>query len=207
MNQEKGGIFYGWYMVAVCFVVNFVIFGIAVNTFAAYITPIDMDPKLDWRVDQISLAMMLAAFAMGLVAPFIGGLIDRVGVRWVMAAGATMVGVGSLLLSGAQTLNQFYAIYAMAGVGQACATVIPISLVISNWFDVKRGRALGIVMTGTGLGAMVMIKITGWIIVAWGWRTSYFIMGWIILLMVPLELLFIRTRPSDMGMLPDGGIV
>jgi len=52
---------------------------------------------------------------------------------------------------------------------------------------------------------MVMVPVTSWIVVSWSWRTSYLIMGCIILLMVPLNLLFIRTRPSDMGLLPDGG--
>jgi MFS family permease len=144
---------------------------------------------------------------MGLAAPFIGRLIDRVGARFVMAAGALIVGGGSLLLAGTHSLTRFYTIYAIAGVGQACATVIPISLVISNWFELKRGRALGIVMTGTGLGAMVMVPVTTWIVIRWDWRTAYFVMGWIILLMAPLEILFVRTRPSDIGLLPDGGIV
>jgi len=205
MDQGRGGIFYGWYMVAVCFVVNFFIFGISVNTFTVYVKPIELD--LGWSRGQISFAMMLAPIAMGIAAPFIGRLIDRVGARFVMAAGAAMVGVGSLLLAKTQSLTYFYVIYAIAGIGQGCATIIPISFVISNWFDVKRGRALGIVMTGTGLGAMVMVPVTTWIVVNWSWRTSFFIMGWIMLLVVPLELLFIRTRPSDMGLLPDGGIV
>lgn len=205
MNQEKGGIFYGWYMVAVCFVVNFFIFGIAVNTFTVYVKPIEAD--LGWSRGQISFAMALAPFAMGITAPFIGGLIDRVGARWVMAAGAAIVGVCSLMLAATQSLSYYYTVYAIAGIGQSCATVIPISLVISNWFNVKRGKALGIVMTGTGLGAMVMVPATTWIVETYEWRTSMFVMGLIILLMVPLELLFITTRPSDKGLLPDGEIV
>ena len=205
MNQEKGGVFYGWYMVAVCFVVNFFIFGIAVNTFTVYVKPIQDD--LGWSRGQVSAAMMLAPFAMGFAAPFIGGLIDRVGARWVMAAGAAIVGIGSLMLAATQSLWYFYTIYAIAGIGQGCATIIPISLVISNWFDVKRGKALGIVMTGTGLGAMVMVPATTWIVDTYGWRTSMFVMGWIILLMIPLELLFISTRPSDKGLQPDGGLI
>jgi predicted MFS family arabinose efflux permease len=78
--------------------------------------------------------------------------------------------------------------------------------VISNWFHAKRGKALGIAMTGTGLGAMLMVPVTSWLVVHWGWRTSYLIAGCIILSMVPVNLLFIRTRPSDLGLLPDGGV-
>jgi MFS family permease len=153
------------------------------------------------------MAMGLAPLAMGLAAPFMGRLIDRIGARFVMAAGAAVIGVGSILLAKTESRWYFYTVYSIAGVGQAGATIIPISAVISNWFEVKRGRALGIVMTGTGLGAAVMVPVTTRIVDTYGWRTSYFIMGCIILLMVPLELLFIRTRPSDMGLQPDGGII
>jgi MFS family permease len=199
------GLFYGWYIVAACFVVNFVVFGISINTFTVYVKPIE--GELGWSRGEISLAVTLGAIAMGLAAPFIGRLIDRVGATRVMAAGAGIVGVSSILLAEAQSLRFFYGMYVVAGVGQGAATIIPISLVINNWFDAQRGKALGIVMTGTGLGAMVMVPVTSWIVVNWDWRTSYIVMGCIILLTIPLTLLFIRTRPSEMGLLPDGGLV
>ena len=205
MGQKGGRIFYGWYIVAACFVINFIVFGISINTFTVYVKPIAAE--MGWGRDKISLGISLAAIALGLSAPFVGTLIDRVGARPVMAVGTAMVGVGSLLLSKTQSLPSFYAIYILAGIGQGGATIISISLVISNWFSVKRGRALGIVMTGTGLGAMVMVPVTTKIVVMWDWRTSYFVMGWIILLMVPVDLIFIRTRPSDMGLQPDGDMV
>ena len=54
---------------------------------------------------------------------------------------------------------------------------------------------------------MIMVPITSWIVVNFGWRTSYFIMGWLILSMAPLCLILIKTRPSDMGLKPDGGMI
>jgi MFS family permease len=202
VSQERGGIFYGWYIVAVCFVVNFFVFGISVNTFTVYVTPIE--ESMGWTRDQVTLAMGLAPIAMALAAPFMGRFIDRFGAKVVMAAGAFVIGVSSMLLAKTESRLYFYIVYSIAGVGQAGATIIPISLVISNWFDVKRGRALGIVMTGTGLGASVMVPVTTKIVESWNWRVSYFVMGLIILLMIPLVLLFVRTRPSDMGLHPDG---
>jgi predicted MFS family arabinose efflux permease len=97
--------------------------------------------------------------------------------------------------------------FVVSGAGQAAATLIPISLVISNWFEAERGKALGVAMTGTGLGAMLMVPVTTWVVVTWGWRTSFFVMGCVILLTIPMTLLLIRTRPSDLGLLPDGGLV
>ncbi len=205
MTDGSGRLFYGWYIVAFCWVVNFVVFGISVNTFTVYVKPIQAD--LGWSRGEISLAISLAAVAMGLGAPFIGRLIDRVGARLTMAAGAAVIGVCTILLSRAQSLPYFYALFILSGIGQGAATIIPVSMVISNWFTAMRGKALGLAMTGTGLGAMVMVPVTTWIVANWGWRTSYAIMGCIILLMVPLNLLLIRTRPSDRGLQPDGGLV
>ena len=205
MTDGSGRLFYGWYIVAVCWVVNFVVFGISVNTFTVYVKPIQAD--LGWSRGEISLAISLAAVAMGLGAPFIGRLIDRIGARLTMATGAAVIGVCTILLSQAQSLPYFYALFIVSGIGQGAATIIPVSMVISNWFTAMRGKALGLAMTGTGLGAMVMVPVTTWIVANWGWRTSYAIMGCIILLMVPLNLLLIRTRPSDRGLQPDGGLV
>jgi MFS family permease len=204
MTDGTGRRFYGWYIVAVCWVVNFIVFGIAVNTFTVYVKPIQAE--LEWSRGEISLAISLAAIAMGLAAPFLGRLIDRTGARLPMAAGAAVVGACTILLSRAQSLPYFYAVFIVSGIGLGAATIIPVSLVISNWFSAMRGKALGFAMTGTGLGAMVMVPVSTWVVTHWGWRTSWTIMGCIILLMVPLNLLFIRTRPADMGLLPDGGL-
>lgn len=181
---------------------NFIVFGISVNTFTVYVKPIEID--LSWSRASVAMAITLAALAMGAVAPFIGRLIDRSGARVVMAAGSAVVGICTLLLSYANSLPYFFGLYVISGIGQAGATLIPISFVISNWFSEKRARALGVAMTGTGLGAMVMVPVTSWIVSTWGWRTSYRIMGCLILAVVPVTLLVIRTSPSDMGLLPDG---
>ena len=167
--QSDGRIFYGWWVVATCFVVNFVVFGISVNTFTVYMKPIEAD--LGWSRAQISLALTFAALAMGAGAPLVGRLIDRTGARATMAAGAAVVGVSSILLASAHSLGFFYAVFIVSGLGQGGATVIPISLVIANWFEAQRARALGIAMTGTGLGMMVMVPVTSWIVSTWGWRS------------------------------------
>ncbi|MFO7964916.1 MAG: MFS transporter [Desulfobacterales bacterium] len=203
MADQETRVFYGWYIVAVCFVINFTVFGIAVNTFTVYVKPISAD--MGWSRGQFSFGLTLASLAMGIMAPLMGRIIDRTGARIVMTIGAVVIGSSFVVLSGAHSLWVFYLFYMISGAGQAGTTIVPISLVISNWFKLRRGRALGIVMTGTGIGAMVMVPLTSWIVVTWGWRTSYLIMGWVIIAMAPLALFFIKTSPSDMGLTADGG--
>ncbi len=205
MADQETTVFYGWYLVAICFVINFIVFGISVNTFTVYVKPISSD--MGWSRGQFSFGLTLASLAMGIMAPLVGRLIDRAGARIVMTFGALTIGLCTIALSKANALWLFYLLYMISGAGQAGTTLIPISLVISNWFTLKRGKALGIVMTGTGLGAMVMVPVTSWIVVNWGWRTSYFIMGWIILSMAPVCFFLVKTSPSDMGLKPDGGMI
>lgn len=205
MAGQKGSVFYGWYIVAVCFFINFIVFGISVNTFTVYVKPITTD--MGWSRGQFSFGLTLASLAMGIMAPLMGRVIDRTGARTVMAFGAAVIGLCTVALSNASELWLFYLLYMVSGMGQAGTTIVPISLVISNWFSLKRGRALGIAMTGTGLGAMVMVPVTSWVVVNYGWRTSYFVMGCMILFMAPVSFFFIKTAPADMGMKPDGGVV
>ena len=89
MTDGTGRIFYGWYIVAACWVVNFVVFGISVNTFTVYVKPIQAD--LGWSRGEISLAISLSAVAMGLGAPFIGRLIDRIGREFLAASRSSLV--------------------------------------------------------------------------------------------------------------------
>jgi MFS family permease len=204
--SEADQTFYGWYIVGACFVICFFVFGISVNTFTVYVKP--LEAEFGWSRKLISAAISIGALSMAFSAPFIGRLIDRLGARRIMLLGATTVGGASILLSQMHSLPFYYAVFVVSGVGQAAATVIPISLVVSNWFTAKRGLAMGIVMSGTGLGAMVMVPVTTWIVARWGWRTSTLVMGLIIIgVAVPANLLFIRTKPSEMGLSADGTAV
>jgi len=200
---ERARVFYGWYIVGACFVIAFMLYGIGVNTFTVYVKPLEAD--LGWSRSAISMAITIAALAMGCVAPIVGRLLDRFGARTLMLAGAVAVGAAWALMSWTESLWFFYLVFLLVGVGQAAATLIPISMVIANWFTARRGLAMGIVMSGTGIGAMVMVPVSTWLVAEYGWRTTVLWMGSLMLLTaVPLNLLFVYTRPSDLGLHPDG---
>jgi MFS family permease len=100
-------------------------------------------------------------------------------------------------------LWQLYAVFAVIGVGLMCGSIIPCSLLISNWFISRRGTAMGGAFVGTSVGGMVMAPVANWIILEYGWRTAFAFSGLTILLLVtPVVLLVIRTRPSEMGLEP-----
>ena len=139
-------------------------------------------------------------------SPFIGRWVDRYGARRVIFTGALTGALGFILLSLLDNLWQFYVGYAVVGVAMAAVGYIPTSAVVSNWFKKRRGTAIGVMSAGIGAGGPALAPlIGGYLIPNFGWKVSYLALAIIVcLIVVPLALFVIKTRPADMGLYPDG---
>ncbi len=204
MSSRTPGFFYGFYVVAACFLVLFLCWGMVLNTFPIFVKPITVD--MEWGRGALSLALLMGSVGSALTAPVAGALIDRIGARPVMTAGVSIIGVGLLGGSMVSQLWQLYVVFALIGCGLMCSTVIPCSLVISNWFVSRRGAAMGVAFSGTSVGGMVMSPVANWLILNWGWRAAFALSGVAILVLAtPLTLFVIRTQPGDKGLEPYQG--
>ena len=200
--MPRFNIFYGWWIVAVGFVSLLLAGGIGYYTFGAFIIPISDD--FGWSRAEISLAMTVASLV-GLAAPLVGTWVDRYGARRVMAAGALITGGAFALLGYSTSLGHFYAFYFAMALGQLGALNIPIARIVSSWFDEKRGLAIGITLSGFGIGGLTMLPLASYLISILGWRMAYHILGLLILIVLtPLSMLVIRERPVATGLSPDG---
>lgn len=198
-------IFYGWFIVAASFAILFAIHGAIINTFGVFVKPVS--ESMGWGRATFSVALGIGALAMAFGAPFVGRMIDTLGAKKTMLAGCALCGAGTALLGGARELWHFYVLFTVVGLGLSAATMVPVSVVVANWFDQKRGLAMGIAFTGTSLGGMFMNPVNTKLVETFGWRKSYVLLAIAITAVaVPLVLLIIRTRPSEMGLQPDGGI-
>ena len=151
------------------------------------------------------LALTIFFLIGGVSAPYVGRLVDRYGAKKVLALGAFLTGLGFVLLSLVQTLWHFYGAYIIVGVGMAATGMVPATAVVSNWFEKRRGTAIGIMSAGIGAGGFALAPLIGvYLIPNFGWRVSYFALALITWLIIPLVLLVIRTKPADMGLYPDG---
>jgi MFS family permease len=200
-------LFYGHGVVFACFTVMFLLYGSVLNTFTIFLNPIVDD--LGWSRGALSVAMGVGAIGMALAAPIAGKLMDRIGAKPVMIAGTLMIGLGILGASRIMLPWQIYILYSLVGCGLACATVIPCSLIISNWFASRRGMAMGIMAMGTSTGGMLMSPFANWIILNYGWRAAYVFSGTVILVVgLPIIIFLLRARPSEAGLEPyvDSGL-
>src|SRR6185436_15114455 len=100
-------------------------------------------------------------------------------------------------------LSELYLFYiALGGVGSA-TTSVPYALVVSRWFDRRRGVALGGMMVGLGLGAVVMPVVAQRLIASFGWRSAFAIVG-CATLTIPLPIVgaFLKDAPAQIGCCP-----
>ncbi len=201
MSPRTPRFFYGYHIVAACFFILFLCWGMVLNTFPIFVKPMATD--MNWGRGALSLALLVGSVGSALAAPVAGTLMDRIGARPVMAVGAGMIGLGLLAGSRIAELWQLYIVFALIGCGLMCSTALPCSLVISNWFTSRRGTAMGVAFAGTSAGGMVMSPVANWIILNGSWRTAFAFSGvTIIVLAIPVILLVIRTHPSEMGVEP-----
>ena len=201
--QERGGVFYGWWIVGATFTVLFIGLCSGFYTVSVFLEPIEQ--TFGWNRTRISLGFTIAALLVGLLSPVVGIAVARFGVKAVQLFGALVSGCGLVLASFIQVLWQYYTIYIIMAIGLASVSLVPSQTLISHWFEKRRGTAMGIIMTGIGLGGMAMVFIASMMNEAYGWRWAYRFLGFLVLaIVVPVILFFIRNRPEDMGLVPDG---
>ena len=202
-GQRKNRIFYGYYLVAVTFLFLLLYNGSGVFAFSLFVRP--LEASLGWGRGQVMAGFTVFYATMGFASPLAGRFVDRYGARPVIAAGALMMGLGFVIVSRISDLSLFYLGYVIIGVGAAFMGPVPCSAIISYWFKRKRGTALGLMAAGIGAGGVVVAPFIGYMLSHFDWRMAYFSLGVLIMaITIPLALIFIRTRPSEMGLFPDG---
>jgi MFS family permease len=200
---RKPGIFYGYWMIAIAILSLGLFSGSGVGAFSLFVT--NLQAAFGWGRGEIMLAFTIYYLLTGLAAPLVGWLVDRYGVRGVIAGGSLIAGLGFVSLYSLQGLWHFYLAYFFIGIGHAAIGQLSASTMVSNWFVKRRGTAIGIMSTGIGLGILVLAPLIGsFLIPTFGWNISYAALGLFNLSLIPLAIFVVRTKPSDMGLNPDG---
>jgi MFS family permease len=196
-------IFRGWFVVAACFLCMLVSGGIGWSSFPVFVPA--LEAEFAWTHLQFGLAVALWAAVGAAFSPVVGRLVDRFGSRWTMLIGVATGGLTTLALAEVRALSHLYAVLVFAALTTSAATYVPVTNLISRWFLRQRGLAMGIAMTGMGLGGFLIPNLSSFLIQSVGWRWTYRVFGimiWVVLL--PAVALWVHGRPSDLGLEPDG---
>lgn len=191
---------YGWVVVAIsAFGLLFGAFPIVVSSFAIFFRTYAQEFHAGRAA--ISLALTIHNFVAAFLAAGIGRLSDRYGGRKVILPG---LGILGLTLLSAQAIGskvwQLYLFYAMLGAVSNATTSVPYGVIVSRWFNWRRGLALGLTQAGLGVGAIVMPALVHLLTVRYGWRTTFAISGGAILIIaMPIIALFLKetSQPEN----------
>ena len=140
------------------------------------------------------------AFGKIIVGPLFGFLagwiIDRFGPRRLMLSGIVMGGVALIGLSQMTALWQFYLFYLFNSLGYMCGGPLPNQVLVSRWFDKSRGKAMGIIYLGIGIGGMMVPQIAKGLITNFDWRTSLMILGFLMIAIAFPMAWFVKENPG-----------
>jgi MFS family permease len=141
-------------------------------TFGIFLLPIIKE--FGWSRSAASTALVAGLAMTAICVPFVGRLVDRYGIRAVTLPAIVLFAMCLAAVSlFAHSPASFVAIYALMGIAAAGQTPLPYAKAITAWFDSKRGLALGIAMSGVGLGAALVPQFAQYLLASTGWRGAY----------------------------------
>ena len=195
--------FYGWVVIAVAFIT----LGIGVNArtaFSLLYPPILSE--FGWTRAATAAAFSVGFMVATVLSPFIGMAMDRSGPRLLIPLAAVIMSVGLVLATYISEPWHLYATFGVLVVGlNVVMSYIGHSTFLPNWFNRRRGLAIGIAFAGVGVGSVIILPWLQTSIDASGLRAGCWALAiLVIVVVVPLNLIFQRRRPQDLGLEPDG---
>lgn len=195
MNDEDSLRYPGWGVASAAFAGVMTSFSpIVPYTFSLFLNP--LHDAFGWKRQAIGGTFAIAAITVALVSPFIGMLLDRFPPRRIILPAILIFALALASLSRlGGSIGQFYLTFFVLGLVANGTAQFAYTRTILTWFQKRRGIALALILTGSGVGSILIPPMTQWTIGHHGWRSAYLLLGSIALLGLPLTALLVRNRP------------
>ncbi|WP_233513944.1 MFS transporter [Micromonospora craterilacus] len=158
-----------------------------------------------WPLATISAAVSVNLLLYGLTAPFAAALMDRFGIRRVVAAALALVAAGSgltVFMTASWQLVLCWGV--LVGLGTGSMALAFVATVTGRWFVHRRGLVTGVLTAGGAAGQLVFLPLLAILVSRYGWRSAALVVAGAALLVVPLVLRLLREHPADLGLPPYG---
>ncbi|MGO2037155.1 MAG: MFS transporter [Brevibacterium sp.] len=161
--------------------------------------------EFGWSTSSMSLAVSVNLLLYGLTAPFAAALMDRFGIRQVVALALALVALGaggSIVMTASWQLLIFWGV--LIGLGTGSMALVFAATIANRWFVARRGLVMGILTAGSATGQLIFLPPVAAIAESTGWRPASLLIAAAALLAVPVVWFVLRDHPSDRGVLPYG---
>ena len=166
---------------------------------------VPLEDAFGWSRDQISLAISINVLLFGLTAPFAAALMERFGIRRVVMVALTVVGSGAW---GTVWMTKPWHLIALwgvvVGVGTGSMALVFAATVANRWFIKRKGLVVGALTAATATGQLIFLPGLSSLAMNHGWKSVSMTIGTMALIMVPLIFLFLKEKPSSIGVAPYG---
>ena len=198
------GIYYGWAVLAAAGGMGFLGFGAIIPGFLVFAGAIRQE--LGISAAQFAFAVGASWTVGNAAAPAAGWLADRYGGRRLVGIGGILAGIGFAAIAGAGAYWQLLALYSVAtAIGRGVGIVPNLMTIVNQWFVRRKALTMTLLNTAFAGGGAAMVPLLALADARFGWRPVILATGALVVILTLLATLVIRSRPEDLGLLPDGG--
>jgi MFS family permease len=200
---EKRGLYFGWIIVAVNFLVMALVYIPSLSLVSLLLPQIGAEFQVPRAALVAIVTFRLVGSSVG--ALFMGKVLSKFSLRAIVPILLAIMTVGTFGMSFAGNVLWLYALAVFCGLAGSGASMIPISMLLNQWFGPKlRGKAVGISMVGSGFGSIVFAPIVGLILKYYTWRVGFKFFALLSFIAVPLTFFTYYRKPEDKGLVRIG---
>src|SRR3954453_2036723 len=202
MTKRKG-IFYGWWIVLGGLLLVTLTVPFTSALVGLYMLPI----REEFNIPRTAFTFTVSIIGICgiLLSPIVGKLVQKYSVKLIMSTGLIIFSLAYMSYGLAQSVYHLYISAALLGISFSFCGNLTTQIIIVNWFKKSRGLAMSIAISGIGLGGFILSPVIANLIIHFGWRQTYFIMGLVILIVgLPTALFVMKKRPEEIGLKPYG---
>ncbi|HAQ40398.1 MAG TPA: MFS transporter [Clostridiales bacterium] len=197
--MQKSKIFYGWWIVLGCMLITSTMVPVVMALSNKFLIPVTQDMNIS-RSSFSLISTILQALGIFL-SPVVAKKMASGNMRKIQSISVIGFVLAYASYSFAQNVFHLYISAFVVGIFYFSSTLIPVSIIITNWFVKKRGLAMSLAMAGVGLGGFIFSPVLTYLLESYGWRMSYRIMALIVFVIAfPAVAFLLRKKPEDMGL-------
>ena len=207
ISAKPVGIFYGWWIVLGAVIGLSLGYSVIAMSFGTFIK--EFESAFGWTRGEISFGSTVIGITAIIFFPYAGVLVDKYGVKKILIPSTFLFGLVMASMSLlTPSLWHFYAMCILIPLLGAGTAPLTYSRLLVSWFDKKRGLALGIGLSGVGLGTTMVPFLASYFIEHYSWREAYLVIGALIILVVlPITKFVLVNKPKDKGLVADGVVL
>jgi predicted MFS family arabinose efflux permease len=195
-------IHYGWIVVGVTCLA--LLTGAGVRSTPG-ILMVPLETEFGWSRATIAIAISINLILYGCIGPFAAAIMERFGVRRCVLAALALIAIGVGLTTMMREAWQLILLWGfVVGCGTGFLATVLATLVAMRWFTARRGLVVGLLSGGAATGQLLFLPALAAIAASYGWRATALTVTAVALCIIPIIALFMRDRPSDVGLTPYG---